>query len=74
MHSKSAADVASRRARRMAAMTPGERVQLAGRLGEEGIAGYMTARGVDRQTALKQIKATRRLGRRRSACAEADEH
>jgi hypothetical protein len=74
MHSKSAAHVASRRAERIAAMTPGERVHLAARLGEEGISAYMTAHGVDRQAAVTQIKATRRLGRRRSACAEADEH
>ena len=74
MHSKTAADVARRRAERIATMTPGERVQLTGRLGEEGIAGYMAARGVDRRTAVKQIKATRRLGRPRSVCAESDEY
>ena len=74
MHSKTAADVARRRAERIATMTPGERVQLAGRLAEEGIAGYMTVRGVDRRTAVRQIKATRRLGRPRWVCAEFDEY
>lgn len=53
-------------------MTPGERVALAERLGREGLATYMHAHGVDRPTAVGQIKATRRLGRPPSACAEAD--
>ena len=72
MHSRSAAAIDERRVARLAAMTPGERVALALRLGEEGLAMYMATRGVDRRTAIAQIKATRRLGRRRSASADAD--
>jgi hypothetical protein len=53
-------------------MTPAERVALAGRLGEEGLATYVATQDVDRQTARARIKAARRLGRRRSACADAD--
>jgi hypothetical protein len=60
------------RARRLAAMTPDERVSLALWLREEGLTGYMATHGVDRRTAIAQIQATRRLGRRRSACATAD--
>jgi hypothetical protein len=58
---------------RLAAMTPDERVVLAVRLGEEGLASYVETHGVDRRTAVARIKATRRLGRRPSVCAEAEE-
>jgi hypothetical protein len=71
MRSKSADATRRARATRLAAMTPDERVQLAARLREEGLAAYMSTHGVDRATAIAQIKATRRLGRRRSATAEA---
>jgi hypothetical protein len=54
-------------------MTPHERVRLAERLGEEGLTSYMHTHRVDRQTAVARIKATRRLGRRPSASADADE-
>lgn len=74
MPSPSAQAVARRRTSRLAAMTPSERVALALRLGEDGLASYMAIHGVDRRTAVAQIKRTRRLGRRPSASAEADEH
>jgi hypothetical protein len=54
-------------------MTPAERVALAARLGEEGLASYMTLHRLDRRAAVARIKAARRLGRRPSASAEADE-
>lgn len=53
-------------------MTPAERLALAERLGEEGIAAYMLAHEVYRRTAIARIKAARRLGRRYSASAAAD--
>jgi hypothetical protein len=74
MSSRSAALIEQRRVERLLAMTPGERVSLVVRLGEEGLASYMAVQGVDRQTAVARIKATRRLGRRPSACAEAHDH
>ena len=70
MRSRIASEVERQRRERLAAMTPAERVALAMRLGEAGLASYMTAHGVDRRTAASRIKATRRLGRRPSACAE----
>jgi hypothetical protein len=73
MRSPSADAVARRRAERLAAMTPDERIALAVRLGEQGLSSYIAVHGVDRRAAVARIKATRRLGRRRSACAEADE-
>jgi hypothetical protein len=60
-------------AARHALMTPAERVALAARLGEEAIASYMDAHAVDRHTAIEQLKASRRLGRRRSRSADGDE-
>jgi hypothetical protein len=57
----------------LAAMTPSDRVALAVRLGEAGIASYMATHGVDRHTAIARIRATRRLGRRPSASADADD-
>jgi hypothetical protein len=74
MHSASAADVTRRRIGRLSAMTPDERIALVERLREEGLASYMETHGVDRTAAVAQIKAARRLGRRRSASAEADAH
>jgi hypothetical protein len=63
---------ARQRAERLASMTPAERVALAARLGEDGLQSYMRTHAVDRPTALARIKATRRLGRPRSACADVD--
>lgn len=57
----------------VAAMAPADRVALAVRLGEEGLAAYSALHGVDRQTAIARIRATRRLGRRPSASADADD-
>ena len=71
MRSLSAAAVARRRAERLAAMTPDERMALAARLGEESIAAYVAGHEVDRAAALARMKAARRLGRRRSGSAEA---
>jgi hypothetical protein len=51
-------------------MSPAERIALAEKLGEEGIAAYMTTHGVDRRTAIARVKAIRRRGRRPSAAAD----
>jgi hypothetical protein len=67
MASKTAADVRARQFERYARMTPDERVRLALRLGEEGLADYIAIHGVDRLTALARIRATHRVGRRPSA-------
>lgn len=55
---------------RVSKMTPAERSALANRLGEEGLAAFMSANGVDRQSALKAIRRSRRVGRRPSASAD----
>jgi hypothetical protein len=73
MQSAVAAAVSQEQRERLAAMTPAERVALAVRLSEEGLASYMATHGVDRHTAITRIRATRRLGRRPSASADADD-
>jgi hypothetical protein len=72
MRSAVAHAVSQRQRDELAAMTPAERVALALRLSEEGLASYMATNGVDRHTAITRIRATRRLGRRPSASADAD--
>ena len=72
MVSRSAEAGEQARADRLARMTPAERVDLAFKLGEQGLAEYMATHGVDRRTAISRIRATRRLGRRPSASADAD--
>ena len=67
MRSNVARDVSRRREERHAALTPAERVALAMRLGEAGLASFMATLGVDRDTARARIAATRRAGRRHSS-------
>ena len=67
--SKVASEVTREQMARIAAMTPEQRTALAIRLGEAAIDTYMAAEAVDRRTAIYRIRATRRLGRRRSAAA-----
>ena len=74
MRSRSASAIDARRAARLAAMTPEARILLATRLGEQGLTMFMAAHGLDRAAAIARIKATRRLGRRPSWSADADEH
>jgi len=72
MRSRSAMIVAERRAARLAAMTADERVRLAVRLGEEGLADFMSVHRLDRRTVVARIKAAHRLGRRPSLSGDVD--
>ncbi|NOT45462.1 MAG: hypothetical protein HOP14_12745 [Acidobacteria bacterium] len=72
MRSRTANETDAERQARVLQMTPAERVALAMRLGEEGLAAYMVMHNVTRATAIAQIKARRRLGRRVSPSADAD--
>lgn len=49
--------------RAIGALTPEERVELAARLGEEGILLFMETQDVDRAEAVRRIKAERSAGR-----------
>jgi hypothetical protein len=53
-------------------MSPDERLALMAELTAQGVASYMERFDVDRAKAVAGIKATRRLGRRPSASAQAD--
>ena len=55
---------------RMEAMTPAERVALAHELGERALREFMTANGLDRETAIRRIRRSRRVGRATSRCLE----
>jgi len=70
MRSKVATDLAREQAKRLAAMTPAQRIALAERLGEESVALYMAAPNVDRRTAMARLEASRRFGRRPSRSAD----
>lgn len=55
---------------RIARMTPAERIALVEKLGEEGLAAFMSATNMDRESALKAIRRSRRVGRRPSRSAD----
>ena len=55
---------------RFARMTPAERVALSEKLGQDGLAAFMSANGLDRESALKAIRRSRRVGRRPSSSAD----
>jgi len=70
MRSRLAEQLKKEQRERFAGMTPAERVALTERLGEEGLAEYMSANGIDRAAAIKAIRRSRRLGRRPSGCLD----
>ncbi|MBK5259801.1 MAG: hypothetical protein JJE51_09425 [Thermoanaerobaculia bacterium] len=63
-------DLSREQLERFAKMTVSERVALSERLGEEALAAFMSANHLDRESALKAIRRSRRIGRRPSACAD----
>jgi hypothetical protein len=73
MRSRVAQAAAQSTARRIARLSPAERIAIAVRLADEGVASYMLTHGVERAVAIERIKATRRLGRRPSRSAAPDE-
>ena len=70
MKSKVASELAREQAKRVAALTPAERIALASQLGEESIALYMATQNVDRRTAVARLEMSRRFGRRQSRTAD----
>lgn len=70
MRSKLADQLKQEQRERFARMTPAERVALTERLGEEGLAEYMSANNLDRASAVRAIKRSRRAGRRPSRCLD----
>ena len=64
--SKVAEDLRKDQMREVLAMTPDERVKLILALRDRGLNAMMAARNIDRDTAIEEIKRSRRLGRRYS--------
>ena len=63
------------RARTMAevlALSPSERIELAFALGEADLALFVRASGLDRETALARLRASRQTGRQPSRAAAGD--
>lgn len=57
---------------RYAAMTPAARLRLGERLGREALATLMSAQGLDRASAVRLVRRTRRFGRRPCRCLDED--
>jgi hypothetical protein len=64
--SKVAEELRQEQMREVLAMTPDERVELIVALRDRGLEAVMAARGIDRDTAIDEIKRSRRIGRRYS--------
>jgi len=64
--SKVAEELRQEQMREVLAMTPDERVALIVALRDRGLEAVMAARGIDRDTAIEEIKRSRRVGRRYS--------
>jgi len=64
--SKVAEELREEQMREVLAMTPDERVALMLDLRDRGLSAIMAARNIDRDTAIEEIKRSRRLGRRYS--------
>jgi hypothetical protein len=64
-------DVREKQAAEVRAMTPGQRVALALKLGEEGLAIFMSAQNItSREEAIRRLKKIRHAGRRPSRCMD----
>lgn len=70
MRSKLMEQLKQEQRQEFAAMTPAQRVAMTELLGDQGLAEFMSANGVDRTTAIRVIKRSRRLGRRPSGCLD----
>jgi hypothetical protein len=63
-------DLRDEQIREMLKLTPGERMRLAARLGEEALQFFMATNGLTREEAIARIRRQRRAGRTPSACMD----
>jgi hypothetical protein len=63
-------DLRDEQIREMLKLTPGERMRLAARLGEEALQFFMATNGLTREEAIDRIRGQRRAGRTPSACMD----
>lgn len=52
--------------RELLVKSPGERIELARKLGEEGLRFFVATQGITREEAIRRIRQQRRAGRLRS--------
>ena len=71
MRSKLAEELKREQREEVAALTAAERVALARRLGEEALAMIMAAHHLDRHSAIREMRRSHQMGRKRSAVLEA---
>ena len=70
MRSRVADELRAEQTAELMKMTLDERLELALRLGDQAIADYASANGVDEETARAVLTKQRHAGRRRSRCHE----
>lgn len=63
-------DLRDEQIREMLKLTPGERMRLAARLGDEALDFFMATNGLTREEAIARIRRQRRAGRTPSACMD----
>ena len=68
MRSRVADEVREAQREEVMRMSVEERLELAARLRERGLADYMALHGVSREEAIAQIRKQRQIGRRPSRC------
>jgi hypothetical protein len=68
MRSQVAEEVRREQREEVMRMTPQERLALAARLRERGLAAFMAAHRLTREEAIARIRAQRQAGRRASRC------
>jgi hypothetical protein len=56
--------------RELLAKSPGERIELARKLGEEGLQFSAAMQGITREEAIRRIRQQRRAGRLHSRCMD----
>lgn len=68
MQSRVAEHLRQMQIRHIQSLSPGERAVLSLRLGQRDLEFYLAVHGVDRLTAIQQIRLERQNGRRYSRC------
>jgi hypothetical protein len=63
-------DLREEQIRQMLELTPGERMRIAEKLGEDGLRFFMSTNGITREEAIRRIEQQRRAGRTPSRCMD----
>jgi hypothetical protein len=63
-------DLREEQLREMLELTPGERMRIAEKLGEDALRFFMSTNGITREEAIRRIEEQRRAGRTPSPCMD----